>query len=231
MKIDIYCDESKIELLHARKEGYLVIGSLWIDRENRDIFKNKIEELKKKHSFNVEIKWTKISYKKLEFYKELFDIFLEFAHFNFFRAIVIPTEKVNLAKFHHDNADIGFYGFYNQLLKHHINSYRNRDNHFFIYVDHKTNKVHKPLSKLKTKLQQRSKYGIINLVEPIHSHENLFIQWVDVFTGLVSYSFNETPKGVKKEFIDYAESKLGYKLNEGTSKNEELFNIFKMDLY
>ena len=76
MKVDIYCDESRLEFLESKTEkGFMVIGSLWLLREKRDDIKSKIKEVKQKHSFNVEIKWTKISYKMLDFYKELIDIF------------------------------------------------------------------------------------------------------------------------------------------------------------
>lgn len=55
MHIDIYCDESRLEFLESKSEkGFMVIGSLWLAREERDILKNKIKELKEKHNFNVE---------------------------------------------------------------------------------------------------------------------------------------------------------------------------------
>ena len=61
MKVDIYCDESRLEFLESKTEkGFMVIGSLWLLREKRDDIKSKIKEVKQKHSFNVEIKWTKI---------------------------------------------------------------------------------------------------------------------------------------------------------------------------
>ena len=60
MNIDIYCDESRLELLEGNKNGYMIIGSLWLRREEREKLKNDIKALKQKYNFNVEIKWTKI---------------------------------------------------------------------------------------------------------------------------------------------------------------------------
>lgn len=41
MNIDIYCDESKLnELLEGNKNGYVLIGGLWLIRE---------EEVKERH--------------------------------------------------------------------------------------------------------------------------------------------------------------------------------------
>ena len=75
MNIDIYCDESRLELLDGNKNGYMVIGGLWVIREEREKLKSDIKALKQKYSFNVEIKWTKISNKMLPFYKELIDLY------------------------------------------------------------------------------------------------------------------------------------------------------------
>jgi len=48
MNIDIYCDESRLEFLESQDNGFMVIGSLWLNREKRDIVKNRIKELKRK---------------------------------------------------------------------------------------------------------------------------------------------------------------------------------------
>ena len=33
MNLDIYCDESHLELLVSKEDGFMVIGSLWLQRE------------------------------------------------------------------------------------------------------------------------------------------------------------------------------------------------------
>ncbi len=57
MKLDIYCDESRLEFLESADDGFMVIGSLWLEREKRDTLKSAIKALKKKHHYTVEIKW------------------------------------------------------------------------------------------------------------------------------------------------------------------------------
>ena len=54
MQIDIYCDESRLEFLESKDDGFMVIGILCLAREERDSLKNKIKALKEKHHFNVE---------------------------------------------------------------------------------------------------------------------------------------------------------------------------------
>lgn len=229
MKIDIYCDESRLEFLESNEDGFMVIGSLWLDREDRDILKIKVKELKQKYNFTVEIKWTKISYKMLDFYKELIDIFVEYKKFHFFKAIVVDTSKINF-EYHQNNSDIGFYKFYYQVLVHKMNT-ATRHNEYYIYVDDKTNKVYKPLPLLKKVLNNAIYIGEVKLIEPRDSFENLFIQYVDVLIGLVSYGYNtKEQKGAKKELYDYACEKLGLELDKKTRKDTKPFNIFEIDL-
>ena len=107
MNLDIYCDESRLELLTSKQDGFMVIGSLWLERDKRELFKTRIKELKKRHDFHVEVKWTKISYKMLDFYKELIDIFAEYEEFHFFRAIAVDTCKINF-EYHQNNHEYDF---------------------------------------------------------------------------------------------------------------------------
>jgi hypothetical protein len=229
MNLDIYCDESRLELLVSKEDGFMVIGSLWLQREKRELFKERIKEAKKRHDFHVEVKWTKISYKMLDFYKELIDIFAEFEEFHFFRAIVVDTDKVDF-ELHQNNHDIGFYKFYYQMLVHKMNT-ASISHQYYVYVDDKTNKVFKPLPLLKKVLNNAIYSGHVKLIEPRNSKENLFIQYVDVLIGLVSYGYNtNNKKGAKKELYEYAEQKLQIRLDHATKKDAQPINIFQIKL-
>ncbi len=229
MNLDIYCDESRLELLTSKQDGFMVIGSLWLPREKRELFKNRIKDAKEKHGFHVEIKWTKISYKMLDFYKELIDIFVEFEEFHFFRAIVVDTDKINF-EYHQNNHDIGFYKFYYQMLVHKMNT-ASLHNQYYVYVDDKTNKVYKPLPLLKKVLNNAIYTGSVELIEPRNSRENVFIQYVDVLIGLVSYGYNvEEKRGAKNELYEYAQEKLQSSLSHPTKKDAQPINIFQIKL-
>ena len=229
MNIDIYCDESRLELLEGNKNGYMIIGSLWLRREEREKLKNDIKALKQKYNFNVEIKWTKISTKMLPFYKELIDLFANMQEFHFFKAIAVDTSKVNF-EYHQNNTDIGFYKFYYQMLVHKMKT-ASQHHEYYIYVDDKTNKVYKPLPLLQNILNNSIYSGQVRLIEPKYSHENLFLQYADLLIGLVSYGYNVSDKtGAKNELYIYAEQKLNIALNKKTLKSAEPFNIFEIDL-
>ena len=125
---------------------------------------------------------------------------------------------------------IEFYKFYYQVLVHKMNSATHK-NHYFVYVDDKTNKVYKPLPLLKQVLNNAIYSGEVKLIEPRNSFENLFIQYVDVLIGLVSYGYNTTTmKGAKKELYEYATDKLNLPLNKATSRDKKPFNIFEIKL-
>jgi len=229
MNLDIYCDESRLELLTSKQDGFMVIGSLWLERDKRKLFQDLIKEAKKKHGFTVEIKWTKISSKMLNFYKELIDIFAEYESFHFFRSIVVDTADINF-EYHQNNHDIGFYKFYYQMLVHKMNT-ASLSHEYYIYVDDKTNKVYKPLPLLKKILNNAIYGGTVKLIEPKSSRENLLIQYVDLMTGLVSYGYNTQKKhGAKMELYLYAQKKLNCDFNKSTTKNSHPINIFQIRL-
>lgn len=90
--INIYCDES----CHLQNDSsdIMVLGGISCnDEEKKKIF-NDIRLIKVKHNLSswFEIKWTKISYKKIEFYKELIDYF--FKNNLKFRGIIATDKKI-----------------------------------------------------------------------------------------------------------------------------------------
>lgn len=63
---NLYCDEScHIENDHKK---YMFLGSTSVPYNQVKLHTNNINQLKKKHSFYAEIKWSKVSNSKLQFY-------------------------------------------------------------------------------------------------------------------------------------------------------------------
>jgi len=58
MKFDVYCDESRPDLLASSnpQAQFMVIGSLWLPRETRDPLKSAIHELRNRHRVGGEFK-------------------------------------------------------------------------------------------------------------------------------------------------------------------------------
>ena len=90
--INIYCDESCH--LESDSSDIMVLGGISCNAEDKKQIFEEIRAIKIKHDLSswFEIKWTKISYKKLEFYKELVDYF--FSNNLRFRGIIATDKKI-----------------------------------------------------------------------------------------------------------------------------------------
>ena len=98
---------------------YAAIGGIWIPSTFRKEFKEKITEIKRTHNVYGELKWNKVSGKYQALYNSLIDYFFSTQHIRF-RVILINVEKVNNDYFNGSSAELGFYKFYYQLIKHWI---------------------------------------------------------------------------------------------------------------
>ena len=116
MEFEVYCDEANPDLFTSAKPKaqYMMIGSLWIPAEHRDDIKAKIKALREKHNAWGEIKWTKISPSKLDFYLDLVDLFVGYGNMMRFRCIAVDQQSVNM-KLHGGDEELGFYKFYSEI--------------------------------------------------------------------------------------------------------------------
>lgn len=234
MDMEIYCDESRQDLLSRNKETiedhdrYTCIGGIWIYKEKRNEIKNKIKQLKEKHSTFGEIKWRNVAPSKIDFYKELIDLFFEYNNEIRFRCVVVDSLKVDLDKWHNSDAELGFYKFYYQLLFHWIS----KANNYYIFTDYKVNRKNNRIIELKEIINRANHSNPIKVIEPIESKESLILQLEDVLMGAVGYKYNfgESGKSEAKSFIvRYIEELLEAEIIS-TSRTNIKFNIFEIDL-
>ena len=128
MKFEVYCDEANPDVLTSAspRARYLMIGSLWLPVELRDEIKSRVGALRQRHQAWGEIKWSKVSPNRRDFYVELIDLFVSYGDNLRFRCIAVDRTQLNLA-LHDNDGELGFYKFYYQLLHHWIldfNEYR-----------------------------------------------------------------------------------------------------------
>ncbi|MCX6645148.1 MAG: DUF3800 domain-containing protein [bacterium] len=231
MKYEIYCDESQPDVFWSKsdkKAKYLVIGGLWLPAELRQEIKAGINELKKTHGFNHEIKWHKVHAGKEDFYRALIDLFVGFGDRLRFRCIVVEAEKVNLVRFHQNDKELGFYKFYYQLIKNWIYDF----NEYRIFCDEKTNRVGNRLEILRRTLDCSNMTSQVTSVQALPSKEVALIQLADFLVGMISSRMNETipTDSSKDKLIAYLEHRLGKQRLGPTWRKEPKFNIFKIDL-
>lgn len=229
MEFDVYCDESKPDLFTSKKPDaqYLMIGSLWLPSSLREIIKDEIKSLRKKHNKWGEIKWTKISYKSLDFYEALIELYLSYNTDIRFRCIAIDHKDVNWS-LHNDDKELGFYKFYYQLLHHWILDF----NIYSIFCDTKTNRDPHRLEILQRCLGNSNLSSKIIKIQSIPSGQMVLIQLCDLLLGCAQSRLNNSIKvgTAKEKIVKTLEQGLNTRQLEPTRRNENHFNIFRIKL-
>lgn len=227
MDFEVYCDESGLEAL-TRKDAHLytAIGGIWITSENRDTMKKGILEIKKQYKLKGELKWQKFSPKYFELYKDTIDFFFN-AEYIRFRIVLIEACLIDNIKFNNEDAELGFYKFYYQLLHHWIFDFNSYD----IFLDLKINRNKGRLNELRKVLSNSNLTSDVKQVQGLPSEQSLGIQLADVLTGLTTAKFNgKLTSKAKLDLIKYVEETYLSKPITATPKWEEKFNVFKINL-
>lgn len=227
MNYKIFCDESN-HLLND-KSNVMVNGAICIESEKVEEANRYIKFLKKKHEYNVELKWTKLFRRQEVFYKELIDYFFENDFFKF-KATLIPNKS---EKKHHR------YGYTHDDFYYIVYSYTMRNfiypsSNYKIYLDYKDSNGGERAKTLKNRLTQANNVEIYI----IQSHESQLIQLCDLLIGAIGYINRidiSHESVIKKVIIDYLEKKLidinlDGSIRNGTPPWIEKFNIFKWKL-
>ena len=232
MRYDLYCDESRQDLLVKKSSidinnRYVCIGGIMLKTEDREKLKLNIKELKEKYSVYGELKWGNVSENKLDFYLELVDMFFNFNEI-YFRTVIIDATEVDNDSYNESDHELGYYKFYYQLIIHWINA---RDE-YYLFTDYKTNKDKFRLKELKRIVNRACNSQCVDVIQAIDSKESLLIQLQNVLMGAVGYKFNYGDDGnslSKKKVIRRIEKYLEHEIMT-TSKSFKKFNIFKINL-
>ncbi|HMO41375.1 MAG TPA: DUF3800 domain-containing protein [Saprospiraceae bacterium] len=216
---NIYCDEST----HLENDGmpYLMIAYVSSPYNQLKQHKKAISQMKEKHKFKGEIKWSNVSNAQYPFYNELIDYF--FATDLWFRAVIVEKSKI-------DNTRPGFsydefyFKMYYQLLHHKLSMADN----YNIYIDIKDTRSHKKIAKLKEILSYNAS---IRTLQAIHSYESSLMQLADLIMGAINYKLRNLNKVIaKNNLIDKIEQNFNGVLINSTPKHENKLNLFFIDL-
>lgn len=228
MKFEVYCDEANPDVLTSSspRARFLMIGSLWLPFDLRDEIKSRVVALRQRHQAWGEIKWSKVSPNRRDFYVELIDLFVSYGDNLRFRCIAVDRTQLNVA-LHDNDGELGFYKFYYQLLHHWILDF----NEYRIFCDLKSNRDPKRLPVLGRCLSRTNLTSNIASTQSLPSHEVVLIQLCDLLLGAASSRLNDTLRDgtVKSTVVQRLELALGRELAP-THKTEEKFNIFKIRL-
>ena len=228
MRFEIYCDEANPDVLTSGKPRaqHLMIGSLWLPADLREVLKQEINELRQRYQTWGEIKWGKVSPGRRDFYLSLADLFFSRGENVRFRCIAVDHAQLDMA-LQEGDGELGFYKFYYQLLHHWILDF----NEYSVFCDIKSNRDPKRLPVLARCLSCANLSSTIRGVQSLPSNEVVLIQFCDLLLGAASSRINGTlgVGTVKTEFVERLEQGLGRRLSP-THKTEEKFNIFKIRL-
>jgi hypothetical protein len=222
---NIYCDESCH--LENDKQNAMVLGAVWCPLDRVKEIATHIRGIKNKHGINpfFEIKWTKVSPGKVQFYEEIVDYFFQEKDLHF-RALIVPDKsKLRHSEFGQDH-DTWYYKMYFDLLKVILSP---KDG-YRIYIDLKDTHTHEKLLKLHQVLSDEFydfSRDIIQRVQIVRSHEVSILQITDLLSGAISYvNRGLSGNSAKEHLIALIRSRSGYTLQKTTLLREDKFNTF-----
>lgn len=206
--------------------GDMVLGALWVSVSQLSLLTDAVRTIKKKHTITPrrEIKWTKVSTAKLDYYKDLVDAVFDTEQANY-RAVVIDKSKVDYEA--RGITQDEFYYKMQYLLVRTIAEKRHGD--IRLFLDYKDTWSGVETTKLAKYLNNTGSLHNKSLrAQPLRSHEVVGLQLADLFTGAVMYA-NRSPEkqlsDAKKQLIAHIEDRSKQKLTDGTPPSAEKLNI------
>ena len=222
--IHIYCDES-CHLERDRMKS-MVLGAVWCPASHRSALGRKVKDLKRRFGLlpGFEIKWTKISPARLDFYLSLVDLFFDQPLLRF-RAIVVPDKGILDHERFNQSHDDFYYKIWYLLLTHLVD-----DQHCFrVFLDIKDRRGREKVRKLHEVLcnahydfdRQR-----ISDIEQVHSHDVPLLQLADLLVGALSHLHRELDGSTAKQaIINRIRERSGHGLLRSTPPRVEKFNM------
>ena len=223
---NIYCDEScHLENDHQQ---VMVLGAVWCPIEAVRETSVQLRKMKIAHNLNpeFEVKWTKVSPAKNQFYRELIDYFFDNDALHF-RALIVPDKSKLQHKEFGQSHDDWYYKMYFDMLKVILEP----EARYRIYLDIKDTRSAVKVAKLHDVLCN-SLYDfscqIIERVQTVRSHEVEILQLADLLIGAIAYVNRgmETSQA-KIDLENLIRKRSGYSLTKTTLLRENKFNLFR----
>lgn len=222
--LNIYCDES----CHLPNDAQrvMVLGAVVcpVDR-SRDI-STQLRQIRERHGLPTafEVKWTKVSPAKVDYYLDLVDYFFSEQDLKF-RAVVAPKAGLDHERFGQTHDD-WYYKMMYQLLRNLLGS----GARYRIYLDKKDTRSGEKVQRLHRILGNTIldfDRQVVERVQIVESHDVVQLQLADLLLGAVSYVNRDlNTSAAKLALVDRVRRRSGYSLNRSTPLGEDKFNIF-----
>jgi DNA-binding transcriptional ArsR family regulator len=224
--VNVYCDES-CHLEHDHHSA-MVLGAVWCLRKTAPAISRGIRALKQEHGLDArfEIKWTKVSPAKAEFYRKVVDFFFDCDDLHF-RALIVPDKSVLDHAAHEQTHDEWYYKMYFDMLKVIIDPQLR----YHIYLDIKDTRGRRKVQKLHRVLANANydfRREIIERIQTVRSHETELLQLADLLIGGVSYvNRGLSGNSGKEALVEHMRRRSGYCLTKTTLLREGKTNLFR----
>lgn len=225
ISLNIYCDEST----HLPRDGmpFMVLGAVTCPTDSSAQTFRRISEIRAKHglSQDFEVKWSKASPGKLEFYMDLVDYFFDNDDLAF-RAVVAPKGPLQHERFGQTHDD-----WYYKMMFYLVRNVLPSTAPAYIYLDKKDTRSGEKVRKLHEVVANAS-YDFdrkkIRRVQIVESHHVALIQLADLLIGAVNYANRGLALSeAKGQLVARVRERSGGKsLVRSTLLSEHKFNVF-----
>lgn len=222
--VNIYCDES----CHLPNDGQsvMVLGAVTCPVDKTREISKQLREIRERHNLPAafEVKWTKVSPAKLDYYLDLVDYFFDQDDLKF-RAVVAPKAGLDHERFGQTHDD-WYYKMMYQLLRNLLGP----GARYRIYLDkkdtrsgEKVDRLHRVLGNTILDFERR----IVERVQIVESHDVIQLQLADLLLGAVSYVNRDLATSqAKLELVARIRRRSGHSLTRSTPLGEDKFNLF-----
>ena len=223
---NVYCDESCH--LENDQQKVMVLGAVWCPlKKVRDIA-IRIREIKGLHNMRAgfEIKWTKVSPAKTDFYLDIVDYFFSDRNL-YFRGLIVPDKSRLQHEIYSQTHDEWYFKMYFDMLKVILSP----EARYRIYLDIKDTRSAIKIAKLHNVLSNNLydfSRNIIERVQTVRSHEVEILQLTDLLIGAISYINRGLSTSIAKQaLIKRIQERSHYSLTLTTLLRENKFNLFR----
>ena len=223
---NVYCDEScHLENDH---QTAMVLGAVWCPLKKARDIAVRIREIKAHHNMRpgFEIKWTKVSPAKTEFYLNVIDYFFSERNLHF-RALIVPDKSKLQHESFDQTHDDWYYKMYFDMLKVILSP----NARYRIYLDIKDTRSATKITMLHNVLSNNLydfSRNIIERVQTVRSHEVEILQLTDLLIGAISYINRGLSTSVAKQaLVKRIQERSHYSLTRTTLLRENKVNLFR----
>ena len=222
---NIYCDESGH--LETDHQDVMVLGAVWCPLAKTREIASQIRAIKSEYglSRDFEVKWTKVSPGRVDFYLDVIRYFFDERDLHF-RALVVPDKsKLRHEDFEQDH-DTWYYKMYFEMLKQILTP----GDQYRIYLDIKDTRSAEKMEHLRRVLSfsmHDFSQRIVQRLQAVRSHEVEQVQLADLLIGTVHYANSVLASSpAKVALVEEMRTCSGYCLTKSTLIREMKTNIF-----